>query len=959
MASVDVIDSSMNSEEPESCDNKSIDSNSNSSSPSPEKALDLLTTVETNEEFENENEKDIKVMEDIISEEPSNIEIQLNDSDDVSQADVIEKTNLPLENEVNENDNHCKICKKTYEMPRVLSCLHIFCEKCLCSLSPFDGSDVFDDKTYCIDCPTCKQTTKVGPLGVGSLPPYFIYTNILDISTLDPSLLACTSCKSKETAISRCNDCANFLCASCDNAHQYMRCFEDHTVVKLEDMRKSPEKVSIHKTLYCAVHATETLKYFCHNCQMTICNECLLLEHKGTEHVYEKISQAEKRMKNEVQSLMMEARTKFEYCEQATNDLDSYLQKLQGQHDSARNLIKDTYENFKAILEKCYEDNMKELDNLHSERELKIMELFHNVEKSAEQIDNACNFTKEVLNNTNGPEFLSLKKIITCQFLNLINTIPKADVHYSLEFEGKPDKFEQLARETFGRLRTESSPPSPKESTPPPTLPGMPPMSNKGTQNSACNNSQGALTSSVTASSPISLPTSMQSSFDGDISAIGSGYMLPSSVMTPDSLNSHSVGGATPVSVFPPVPSIGNPSPALPGLTSIAEYNLHRLANIAETAVDLPETLVPTTPGSSSQFTLADLISGDQNAFNSLQALAEIGLGNNDFGQHPSRPHQNNSSSNLLTEYPNSLGSATSPLTAHEDVLSSFQQTLNAAGRIKATPMHIRCKFGSLGPSKGQFNAPHGFCLGLDEEIIVADTNNHRIEIFEKNGTFKFQFGVPGKDEGQLWYPRKVAVMRNNSRFVVCDRGNERSRMQIFTKGGHFMKKIAIRYIDIVAGLAVTNSGHIVAVDSVSPTVFIISEDGDLLHWFDCSDFMREPSDIAVHGNDFYICDFKGHCVAVFSKDGKFKYRIGNEKVTCFPNGIDISDAGDILIGDSHGNRFHVACYSNDGILQSEFECPHVKVSRCCGLKITSEGFVVTLAKNNHHVLVLNTLYIQ
>lgn len=36
-----------------------------------------------------------------------------------------------------------------------------------------------------------------------------------------------------------------------------------------------------------------------------------------------------------------------------------------------------------------------------------------------------------------------------------------------------------------------------------------------------------------------------------------------------------------------------------------------------------------------------------------------------------------------------------------------------------------------------------------------------------------------------------------------------------------------------------------------------------------------------------------------------------------------------------------------------------IQVSRCCGLKITSEGYVVTLAKNNHHVLVLNTLYIQ
>lgn len=56
------------------------------------------------------------------------------------------------------------------------------------------------------------------------------------------------------------------------------------------------------------------------------------------------------------------------------------------------------------------------------------------------------------------------------------------------------------------------------------------------------------------------------------------------------------------------------------------------------------------------------------------------------------------------------------------------------------------------------------------------------------------------------------------------------------------------RYIDIVAGLAVTSQGHIVAVDSVSPTVFVISETGDLLKWFDCSDHMREPSDIAING---------------------------------------------------------------------------------------------------------------
>ena len=108
-----------------------------------------------------------------------------------------------------------------------------------------------------------------------------------------------------------------------------------------------------------------------------------------------------------------------------------------------------------------------------------------------------------------------------------------------------------------------------------------------------------------------------------------------------------------------------------------------------------------------------------------------------------------------------------------------------------------------------------------------------------------------------MWYPRKVAVIRSSGKIVVCDRGSERSRMQIFTRTGQFVKRIVIRYIDIVAGLAIDDHGHIVAVDSVSPTVFRITENGDLIKWFDVSDRMREPSDLAIHGKEYFICDFK------------------------------------------------------------------------------------------------------
>lgn len=71
--------------------------------------------------------------------------------------------------------------------------------------------------------------------------------------------------------------------------------------------------------------------------------------------------------------------------------------------------------------------------------------------------------------------------------------------------------------------------------------------------------------------------------------------------------------------------------------------------------------------------------------------------------------------------------------------------------------MTIKNKFGQLGWGENCFSSPHGFCLGVDDDIVIADTNNHRICIYDKNGGFKAQFGDRGEEEGELWFPRKVS----------------------------------------------------------------------------------------------------------------------------------------------------------------------------------------------------------
>lgn len=54
--------------------------------------------------------------------------------------------------------------------------------------------------------------------------------------------------------------------------------------------------------------------------------------------------------------------------------------------------------------------------------------------------------------------------------------------------------------------------------------------------------------------------------------------------------------------------------------------------------------------------------------------------------------------------------------------------------------------------------------------------------------------------------------------------------------------------MDIVAGMTITPDGQIVVVDSVQPSLYKLTENGDITFWIDCHHHMTEPSDVAVKG---------------------------------------------------------------------------------------------------------------
>jgi DNA-binding beta-propeller fold protein YncE len=86
-------------------------------------------------------------------------------------------------------------------------------------------------------------------------------------------------------------------------------------------------------------------------------------------------------------------------------------------------------------------------------------------------------------------------------------------------------------------------------------------------------------------------------------------------------------------------------------------------------------------------------------------------------------------------------------------------------------------QFGSVGSGPGEFNRAEGLGIDAQDRVYVADSCNHRIQIFSPDGQFLSTYGKPGSAPGEMSYPYDVRVDSQGFQYV-CEFGN--SRIQIF-----------------------------------------------------------------------------------------------------------------------------------------------------------------------------------
>ena len=101
---------------------------------------------------------------------------------------------------------------------------------------------------------------------------------------------------------------------------------------------------------------------------------------------------------------------------------------------------------------------------------------------------------------------------------------------------------------------------------------------------------------------------------------------------------------------------------------------------------------------------------------------------------------------------------------------------VNEIARLLAPPQFL-LGFGRAGTGPGEFNRPEGLCVDAQDRVYVADSCNHRIQIFSGDGKFLRAYGKAGTGKGELSYPYDICVDAAGRQYV-CEFGN--SRIQVF-----------------------------------------------------------------------------------------------------------------------------------------------------------------------------------
>lgn len=231
---------------------------------------------------------------------------------------------------------------------------------------------------------------------------------------------------------------------------------------------------------------------------------------------------------------------------------------------------------------------------------------------------------------------------------------------------------------------------------------------------------------------------------------------------------------------------------------------------------------------------------------------------------------------------------------------------------------------GPLPAGAGQFLEPWGVAAGSRGEIVVADTWNGRIQVFDRRGRFLQAWGrlaighTPPVPSDRLYGPRGLAFDRKEDRFWVTDTGNK--RLLLFRLDGRLVGELggggtAPGRFDEPVGVAFAPDGSVYVADTWNRR---IQRFGPSLQWlaewpvpgWDGQGGQNKPY-LAVDLSGYvYATDPENGRVLVFTPEGRLTVSlvgVGWRASPARPTGLAFDPAAQaLLVADPANDRVWV-----------------------------------------------------
>jgi PKD repeat protein len=238
-----------------------------------------------------------------------------------------------------------------------------------------------------------------------------------------------------------------------------------------------------------------------------------------------------------------------------------------------------------------------------------------------------------------------------------------------------------------------------------------------------------------------------------------------------------------------------------------------------------------------------------------------------------------------------------------------------------------------------------GVAIDSAGRVVVADYGNHRLKLFNPDGTLDRTFGTgPGQGPYELVNPMGVAVSPVNGDVLVADYGNQ--RVQVYTSQYVYKATLGVTgvggadaaHFHDPVGVAVDGSGRVYVADPYNQRVQRCTLSGST---GSCGTFfaagVADAHDdgfdslgagaVAVDGvGQVYVADPGYNRVQVFDSNGAYLTTLGGVWAQCgntgtgelrSPSGVAVDGAGHVYVADSGNHRVQEYAPGVPGWLQA------------------------------------------